>query len=55
MQRLLYFDFKETEITKINLFILEVWNICPKGGTNYLNIRWKLIANEIFVSVNENL
>jgi hypothetical protein len=47
MQRLLYFDFKETEITKINSFVPEVRNICPKGGTNYFNIRWKLIANEI--------
>jgi hypothetical protein len=46
-QRLLYFDFKETEITKRNPFFPEVRNICPKGGTNYFNIRWKLIANEI--------
>jgi hypothetical protein len=27
--------------------VLEVRNICPKGGTNCFNIRWKLIANEI--------
>jgi hypothetical protein len=47
MQRLLYFDFKETQITARNSFILEVQNICPKGGTNYFNIRWKLIANKI--------
>jgi hypothetical protein len=47
VQRLLYFYFKETEITKINSFVPEVRNICPKGGTNYFNIRWKLIANEI--------
>jgi hypothetical protein len=44
---LLYFDFKETQITARNSFVLEVQNICPKGGTNYFNIRWKLIANEI--------
>jgi hypothetical protein len=47
MQRLLYFEFKETKITKRNSFVPEVWYICPKGGTNYFNIRWKLIANEI--------
>jgi hypothetical protein len=42
-----YFDFKETQITAKNLFVPEVRNICPKGLTNYFNIRWKLIANEI--------
>jgi hypothetical protein len=47
MQRLLYFDFKETEITKRNSFVPEVRNICPKGGTSYFNIKWKLITKEI--------
>jgi hypothetical protein len=47
MQRSLYYDCKETEITKRNSFVPEVRNIWPKGGTNYFNIRWKLIANEI--------
>jgi hypothetical protein len=47
MQRLLYFDFKETQLTARNSFFPEVWNICPKGGTNYFNISWKLIAIEI--------
>jgi hypothetical protein len=41
------FDFKETQITAKNLFVPEVQNICPKGGTNYFNIIWKLIANKI--------
>jgi hypothetical protein len=54
MQRLPYFDFKETQITARNLFILEVRNICPKGGTTYFKIRWKLIAINS-VCVNENL
>jgi hypothetical protein len=39
MQRLLYFDFKETQITARNSFVPEVRNVCPKGGTNYFNIR----------------
>jgi hypothetical protein len=47
MQRLLYFDFKEIKITARNSFVPEVRNIYPKGGTNYYNVRWKLIANEI--------
>jgi hypothetical protein len=47
MQRLVYFDFKETQITVRNSIVPEVRNICPKGGSNYFNIRWKLIANEI--------
>jgi hypothetical protein len=46
--------FKETQITARNLFVPEVRNICPKGGTNYFNIRWKLIAKRNSVSVNEN-
>jgi hypothetical protein len=41
------FDFKETQITAGNSFVPEVRIICPKGETNYFNIRWKLIANEI--------
>jgi hypothetical protein len=42
-----YIDFKETQITARNSFVSLVRNISQKGGTNYFNIRWKLIANEI--------
>jgi hypothetical protein len=59
MQQLPFFDFKETQITVRNSFFQEVRNICPKGGTNYFNIRWKLTANEILYMLmktfNKNL
>jgi hypothetical protein len=47
VQRLLYFDFKQSQITSTNSFIYEVHDICPRGKNIIFNIKWKLTSNKI--------
>jgi hypothetical protein len=41
VQRLLYFDFRQSQITSRNSLIYEVQDICPRGKKNSFNIKWK--------------
>jgi hypothetical protein len=46
VQRLLYFDSKQSQITSTNSFIYEVQDICPRGQNSSFNINWKLTSNK---------
>jgi hypothetical protein len=46
MEWLLYFGFKQPQITARNSFAPEVQNISRRGGTNPFSISWKCVVAE---------